>query len=876
MKIADSPSHKAALGVLAVASLLMSLLSPTPAAAATVTPPDMQILVPANLISIGTLAGVRSLEFTHRTADLGTGPFELDPTYNAATGIATFVQKIYNSPSPGVWSADHTVPVAATGVWNTQTASDYNWPLTAFTLNQINTDGSLGAQVARSPKTDYCMTGDTFVGGVPNTPGSTFIPASNCTDPNAPLGWSVGWADSYDLTDPGQPVPLTGVPDGTYVLRAIVDPQHVLTESDPTNNVLDTTLTISGSNVTVLSQTQPTSGLPVVAITSPTQGATVSGTVTVTATASAVAPVTISSVQFSLDGQPLGPADTAAPYAVPWVVGQAAPGSHLLGAVATDSGGQLGNALGVSVTVPVQSGGLAIERTVASTGRTSASVTNFSTSTAGEQLIAMVGSDGPNGAGQQTVTVAGGGLSWSLVRRTNSQPGDSEIWKATAATVLSGATLSSTASATGYNQQLTVVALRGAGGTGAIAGAGAATGAAAVSYTATVAGSLGLAVGNDYDQAVNRTLGTGQVLLSQYVDPSQDTYWAQSTSASPTVGQAVALTTTAPTGDHWNMTGVEVVPSGVTTPDSTPPTVSLTNPLANTDLSGTVPVAATASDNVAVASVQFLLDGLPLGSPATTVPYAISWNTTTTTSGAHSVAARATDTSGNAATSTATAITVTNPAPPPPACFIMDVRVSAHGTSTVTTPAFHTGLADEVLMAFVASDGPRTASSQTATVTGAGLTWTRVNRSNQQFGDAEMWTATTTAILTNATVSSTPGRAGYDQDLTVIAVQGSHGTRANAIASAATGAPSVSLTTVAPASLVFMVGNDWDRATPRTLPAGWIMLDQWVDTRSGDAFWIQFTNQPTGPAGSLVRAFDTAPTKDRWNVTAVELINDDS
>ena len=65
------------------------------------TLPDMQLEVPTNAISIGTSGGVRELRFTHITWDAGTGPFEIDPTYNSATGTATFSQAIYNSASRG-------------------------------------------------------------------------------------------------------------------------------------------------------------------------------------------------------------------------------------------------------------------------------------------------------------------------------------------------------------------------------------------------------------------------------------------------------------------------------------------------------------------------------------------------------------------------------------------------------------------------------------------------------------------------------------------------------------------------------------------------------------------------------------------------------
>ena len=46
-------------------------------------------------------------------------------------------------------------------------------------------------------------------------------------------------------------------------------------------------------------------------------------------------------------------------------------------------------------------------------------------------------------------------------------------------------------------------------------------------------------------------------------------------------------------------------------------------------VSGTVTMTATATDNVGVAGVQFLLDGANLGAEDTSSPYSLSWNTTT-------------------------------------------------------------------------------------------------------------------------------------------------------------------------------------------------------------------------------------------------------
>ena len=51
------------------------------------------------------------------------------------------------------------------------------------------------------------------------------------------------------------------------------------------------------------------------------------------------------------------------------------------------------------------------------------------------------------------------------------------------------------------------------------------------------------------------------------------------------------------------------------------------------------------------------------------------------------------------------------------------------------------------------------------------------------------------------------------------------------------------------------------------------MLDQWLNTGTGDTYWSQYTNHPTGAAGTHVSVADTAPTNDQWNLAAVELVN---
>src|SRR5262249_11154154 len=95
-------------------------------------------------------------------------------------------------------------------------------------------------------------------------------------------------------------------------------------------------------------------------------------------------------------------------------------------------------------------------------------------------------------------------------------------------------------------------------------------------------------------------------------------------------------------------------------PDTTPPTVSITAPTNGATVSGSVTVTANAADNVAVASVQFLVDGTNLGAAVTTPPYSVTWNTSGLgNNSSHVLKAVAVDTSNNSTTSTAVTVTVT-------------------------------------------------------------------------------------------------------------------------------------------------------------------------------------------------------------------------
>ena len=90
--------------------------------------------------------------------------------------------------------------------------------------------------------------------------------------------------------------------------------------------------------------------------------------------------------------------------------------------------------------------------------------------------------------------------------------------------------------------------------------------------------------------------------------------------------------------------------------DTAAPTVSLTSPAAGATVSGSVTVTATASDDVGVTSVQFLLDGAPLGAADAAAPYEVAWPTTAAANGAHTLTAVARDAAGHETTATAVSV----------------------------------------------------------------------------------------------------------------------------------------------------------------------------------------------------------------------------
>lgn len=132
------------------------------------------------------------------------------------------------------------------------------------------------------------------------------------------------------------------------------------------------------------------------------------------------------------------------------------------------------------------------------------------------------------------------------------------------------------------------------------------------------------------------------------------------------------------------------------TGDTTPPTVSVSAPANGATVSGSTSITANASDNVGVAGVQFRLDGANFGSEDTIAPYTVTWNTTASSNGTHTVMAIARDAAGNVTNSSTISVTVNNAPPPDTTPPTVSVSSPAGGATVSGALSVSANAADNV------------------------------------------------------------------------------------------------------------------------------------------------------------------------------------
>ncbi|WP_224089931.1 hypothetical protein [Arthrobacter sp. StoSoilB13] len=172
-----------------------------------------------------------------------------------------------------------------------------------------------------------------------------------------------------------------------------------------------------------------------------------------------------------------------------------------------------------------------------------------------------------------------------------------------------------------------------------------------------------------------------------------------------------------------------------------------------------------------------------------------------------------------------------------------------------------TTASNELILAFISSDGPNSANSaRIAAVSGAGLSWTLRQRTNTQPGTAEIWQAVAPGPLSNATITATQASGSWQAAMTVVAFRGADITTGATLgANASSGAPTATLTTTRAGSWVWGVGTDWSNPISHTPGSNQTLVDQFL-APAGDTYWVQRQNSTTPTTGTPVTINDTSPT----------------
>lgn len=238
------------------------------------------------------------------------------------------------------------------------------------------------------------------------------------------------------------------------------------------------------------------------------------------------------------------------------------------------------------------------------------------------------------------------------------------------------------------------------------------------------------------------------------------------------------------------------------------------------------------------------------------------------------------------------AVEVTATTPPPSTTLALDPSTPAIATVTnnvlsTTSPLFSPPASTVLYAAFSMDSSPGSgALVSSVSNTGTPLTWTQTNVENHSGGTTVggfvqvFWaynpTAQTDISVTGSfnvpTKNVTPPVGGFQ----VLVVDNADPDQATAASQAAwnvtaASAPTATLTTTAPNSLVFAVVDNWDSSVTPTIPSGQALTSIVLNPSDRDSYWLQSRTSLTA-SPSVVMMNVTAPSNIRWHEIAWEIL----
>ncbi len=222
--------------------------------------PDIITRPPSSIhLVAGKGASGRRLFFSNTIGNIGDGPLELRPENNATTGTTDAFQEIYTPAGPAGGKSIPMTLVSTTQIGTFVFHPAHNhWHFEDFAryeLRAINPDGSTGAVVASTPKVSFCMIDTTTIDST--LPYFRMGLTHSCGQTTR-QGVKVGMGDTYSSSLPDQFIDITTVPDGTYRLVTVADPNTLarpngrMIELNDSNNCATIDVVVTRSAVTVV------------------------------------------------------------------------------------------------------------------------------------------------------------------------------------------------------------------------------------------------------------------------------------------------------------------------------------------------------------------------------------------------------------------------------------------------------------------------------------------------------------------------------------------------------------------------------------------------------------------------------------------------
>jgi hypothetical protein len=238
------------LGVIGFLVLLLGAVLPAaPVTAASDYLPDLRMAPIRDLRISRTASGRKLLRFTTEILNYGAGPFEVRGT-RRSTGSAFDIDQIVHRSDGTRRSIQTTASVRYAG-----DGHDHYHIRRLAMYHLWSTRGTL-----RDSKIGFCFfdTNARYL-SLPRAPRTRQYFESGCGTRGSlhtRSGISVGWGDRYPWNFAYQWIDITGLPSGTYTLRAMVDLYGQFTESRETNNCSYARISIGSSTVRVLASSR--------------------------------------------------------------------------------------------------------------------------------------------------------------------------------------------------------------------------------------------------------------------------------------------------------------------------------------------------------------------------------------------------------------------------------------------------------------------------------------------------------------------------------------------------------------------------------------------------------------------------------------------